>query len=56
MWIFRYLRADRVDIGMGPYDTEEEAQEANDWMACFEALCTGPIEVEEDYKLYKGKP
>ena len=26
-WIFRYLRADREQIDMGPYTTQQEAQE-----------------------------
>jgi hypothetical protein len=53
-WIFRYIRADGEEIDMGPYKTKEEAQRHRDEMASLGAICSEPIEVTKDYKLYKG--
>ena len=54
-WIFRYLRADREEIDVGPYDTSEEANTEKDKMASFGAMCSDPIEVSKDYELYQGR-
>ncbi len=54
-WIFRYIRADRQEIDMGPYTTEDEARKARDNMAGLGALCTPPIRVAKDYQLYRGE-
>jgi len=55
-WIFRYIRADREEIDMGPYSTREVAEEARKKMSSFGAICsTEPIEVSDDYELYKGE-
>jgi hypothetical protein len=54
-WIFRYLRADREEIDMGPYETQQKAQEERDNMASFGAMCSPPIEVSKGYKLYQGR-
>lgn len=53
-WIFRYLRADKVEIDMGPYVSEEEAQKASEEMGRFGAICTPAMEVAKDYRLYQG--
>lgn len=54
-WIFRYIRADLEEIDMGPYPTEYHAQKAADEMSNFGAIISSkPIEVSDDYKLYKG--
>ena len=55
-WIYRYLRADLAEIDMGPYATREEARSAMESHASFGATTTGPIEVANDYVLYKGEP
>ena len=55
MWIFRYLRADREEIDMGPYPTKEKAQKERDKMASFGATCSEPIKKPDDYKLWKGE-
>ena len=55
-WIYRYLRADREEIDMGPWDTQEEAQSNSDTHAKFGALCTGAVAVPRDYVLWKGEP
>ena len=55
-WIFRYLRADRAEIDMGPYETREKAQKESDQMAKFGALCTQPIEVPKNYVLFQEEP
>ena len=54
IWIFRYVRADREEIDMGPYITKEEAEKASNKMAGFGALCSSPFEVPKNYELYKG--
>lgn len=54
-WIFRYLRAGRVEIDMGFYNSQEEAQKESNKMASYGALCTPAMEVTKDYKLYKGE-
>jgi len=54
-WIFRYLRGDKEEIDMGPYDTGEKAQEESDNMAGFGAMCTPAVEVPTDYELFTGE-
>ena len=54
-WIFRYLRADREEIEIGPYESKEVAQKERDQMASYGALCTPPIEVKANYELYQGE-
>jgi hypothetical protein len=53
-WIYSYLRADREEIDMGPYDTEAEAKRHMVKHTSFGAMCSGPQEVPDDYKPYKG--
>lgn len=53
-WIYRYIRADREEIDMGPYETRESALKASTEHARFGAICTPPIQVAEDYVLFKG--
>ena len=36
-----------------PYATKEECEKARDNMAQFGAICSEPIEVSDDYELYK---
>ena len=55
MWIYKYLRADREEIDMGPYLDREVAQKASDEHASFGAMTTGAVEVPDDYQLYKGE-
>lgn len=54
-WIFRYIRADREEIDMGFYPTEYLTKKARDEMSKFGAICSEPIEVSDEYTLYKGK-
>lgn len=53
-WIYRYLRADREEIDMGPYDSKKDAENAMKSHASFGALTEGPIEIDKDYELFKG--
>ena len=53
MWIYKYIRADFEEIDMG-YPTKEEAERAMTEHSSLGALCTGPEEKSDDYKLYKG--
>jgi len=45
MWKFKYLRADKAEIEMGPYGTKKEAKTNRDKMASIGALCSEPFEV-----------
>jgi len=54
-WIFRYIRADRAEIDMGPYTTQEEALEERDKFAGLGATCSNPIEVKADYQLFQDE-
>lgn len=53
-YIFTYIRADGEEIDIGFFDSWEEANEKSKTMAGFGALTSKPIEIEDDYKLYKG--
>ncbi|GEM_PF-3217879 len=54
-WIYRYIRADREEIDMGPYATRDEADFHRIKHANFGAIVSETaIEVAEDYRLYKG--
>ncbi|MBS3071188.1 hypothetical protein J4407_02735 [Candidatus Pacearchaeota archaeon] len=50
-WIFRYLRADREEIDLGPYNTKQEAKITRDNYSSHGVKCTEPIEVPKDYEL-----
>lgn len=54
MWKFKYIRADRTEVEMGPYATEEETQEERDKMAGFGAICSEPFEVPGEAPQKKG--
>lgn len=54
MWWYKYLRADREEIDMGPYKNREEAQKASDEHKSFGALTSGAFEKPDDYKPYQG--
>ena len=55
-WIYRYLRADREEIDMGPYATRDAADEVRKGHASYGATVPEePIEVPEGYKLWKGE-
>ncbi|TSC78557.1 MAG: hypothetical protein G01um101429_733 [Parcubacteria group bacterium Gr01-1014_29] len=55
-WIYRYIRADREEIDMGPYVSREEADKTSQQHASFGAIVSeAPIEVPDDYRLYKGE-
>jgi hypothetical protein len=54
-WIFRYIRADWEEIDVGPYASAEKADEVRRTHASFGATVSEtPIEVPDDYQLYKG--
>lgn len=53
-WIFSYIRADMEEIDMGFYETSKDALKALNEMASFGAIVNGPMEVRDDYELYKG--
>ena len=59
-YIFRYLDGARNETDMGevdgkevPFADKEECRREMRQMASYGALTTGPIEVDDDYKLYK---
>ncbi|MGC9049010.1 MAG: hypothetical protein ACP5IX_02230 [Patescibacteria group bacterium] len=52
-WIFRYIRADLVEIDMGFFKSKKEAEKARNKMASFGAICSEPIRVKDNYGLYK---
>lgn len=54
MWKFRYLRADKAEVDMGPYATKEECQEERDKMAGFGAICSEPLKVPGEAPSRKG--
>ena len=54
-WIYQYLRADREEIDVGPFAEIDECRAKMNDHAHFGALCQGPIEVPDGYKLYTGE-
>jgi len=52
-WIYQYLDGARNEVDMGLYDTKEQCKLASKEHASFGAMVSPPIEVPEDYKLYK---
>ncbi len=56
MWIFKYLRADRTEIDMGPYGSEEKAEKHRKKMEEIGAITTPVFEVKADYSFYKSNP
>lgn len=54
MWWYKYLRADREEIDMGPYKNREEAQKASDEHKSFGAMTSGAFEKPDDYRPYQG--
>lgn len=57
-YIYTHIRADGADgeeIDMGPFSTKEEAETAMIEHSQFGDLCSGPKEVPDSYKLFKGE-
>ena len=52
-WIYTYLDGARNDTEMGPYDTEEEAEEHRKRHESFGAMTIPVKEVPEGYELFK---
>ncbi len=54
LWWYKYLRADRNEIDMGPWRFKEEAEKARNDHASFGAMCTPVFETGDDYRAYQG--
>lgn len=60
-YIFKYLDAARNETDMGevvegkevPFTDKEKCKAEMNQMASYGALTVGPVEVEDDYKLFK---
>ena len=55
MWWYRYLRADREEIDMGPYPDQPAAQKASDEHKSFGAMTSPAFEMPDDYKPFQGR-
>ena len=60
-YIFKYLDAARNEVDMGelvdgeevPFSDKDKCRKEMNQMSSYGALTTGPIEVDDDYKLFK---
>ena len=54
-WWYRYLRADREEIDMGPYPDQSTAQKSSDEHKSFGAMTSQAFEMPDDYKPFQDR-
>jgi len=54
MWIYRYINAMMEEIDIGPFPDQFSALAAQQKHAAIGVITCTPIQVADDYQLYKG--